>query len=148
MVNKSQTIDCLRTVFLRVRYVTQTNILGPVYMEWGTPVQWDWFLFSSRSGAHKTKESYPTRPGSPTPCKQGLSGYQATALTLGLKKKKNVLSFTFSFFVKKTHVNNSYIAKIHKQSNINCEKYVCKYWDLESVILIEETGILLMIGIR
>ena len=44
-------------------------------------------------------------------------------------------------------MNNSYIAKIHKQSNINCEKYVCKYWDLESVILIEETGILLMIGI-
>ena len=44
-------------------------------------------------------------------------------------------------------MNNSYIAKIHKQSNINCEKYVCKYWDLESVILIEETGILLVIGI-
>ena len=22
---------------------------------------------------HKTKETYPTRPGSPTPCKQGLS---------------------------------------------------------------------------
>ena len=44
-------------------------------------------------------------------------------------------------------MNNSYIAKIHKQSNINREKYVRKYWDLESVILIEETGILLMIGI-
>ena len=26
----------------------------------------------SRSGGHKTKETYPTRPGSPTPCKQGL----------------------------------------------------------------------------
>ena len=26
----------------------------------------------SRSGRHKTKETYPTRPGSPTPCKQGL----------------------------------------------------------------------------
>ena len=23
---------------------------------------------------HKTKETYPTRPGSPTPCKQGLKG--------------------------------------------------------------------------
>ena len=46
----------------------------------------------------------------------------------------------------KTHVNNSYIGKIHKQSNINCDKYVRKYWDLESVILLEETGILLMIG--
>ena len=29
------------------------------------------FLFS-RSGGHKTKETYPTRPGSPTPCKQAL----------------------------------------------------------------------------
>ena len=28
--------------------------------------------FVSRSGGHKTKETYPTRPGSPTPCKQGL----------------------------------------------------------------------------
>ena len=27
----------------------------------------------SRSGGHKTKETYPTRPGSPTPCKQALS---------------------------------------------------------------------------
>ena len=31
------------------------------------------FLLFSRSGGHKTKETYPTRPGSPTPCKQGLS---------------------------------------------------------------------------
>ena len=23
---------------------------------------------------HKTKETYPTKPGSPTPCKQGLKG--------------------------------------------------------------------------
>ena len=49
-----------------------TKILGPVYMEWGTAVQWGWFLLFSRSGGHKTKETYPTRPGSPTPCKQGL----------------------------------------------------------------------------
>ena len=27
----------------------------------------------SRSGGHKTKETYPTRPGSPSPCKQGLN---------------------------------------------------------------------------
>ena len=39
---------------------------GPVYMEWG------WFLLFSRSGGHKTKETYPTKPGFPTPCKQGL----------------------------------------------------------------------------
>ena len=31
-----------------------------------------WFLLFSRSGGHKTRETYPTRPGSPTPCKQGL----------------------------------------------------------------------------
>ena len=41
-------------------------------MEWGTPDEWGWFLLFSRSGRHKTKETYPTRPGSPTPCKQGL----------------------------------------------------------------------------
>ena len=41
-------------------------------MDWGTPVQWGWFLLFSRSRGHKTKETYPTRPGSPTPCKQGL----------------------------------------------------------------------------
>ena len=28
----------------------------------------------SLSGEHKTKETYPTRQGSPTPCKQALSG--------------------------------------------------------------------------
>ena len=38
----------------------------------GPPVQWGWFLLFSRSEGHKTKETYPTRPGSPTPCKQGL----------------------------------------------------------------------------
>ena len=48
------------------------EILGPVYMEWGTPVYWGGFLLFSRSGGHKTKETYPTRPGSPSPCKQGL----------------------------------------------------------------------------
>ena len=31
-----------------------------------------WFLLLSHSGGHKTKETYPTRPGSPTPCKQAL----------------------------------------------------------------------------
>ena len=40
---------------------------------WGTPVQWGWLLLFSLSGGHKTKENYPTRPGSPTPCKQGLT---------------------------------------------------------------------------
>ena len=48
----------------------------------------------------------------------------------------------------KAHATYGYMRKNHKQSNINREKYVRKYWDLESVILLKESGILLMIGIR
>ena len=59
-------------------------LLGPVYMEWGTPVWWGWFLLFSRSGRHKTKETYPTRPGSPTPCKQGLSMCRARGGWVGV----------------------------------------------------------------
>ena len=44
-------------------------------MEWGTPVWWGWFLLFSRSEGDKTKETYPTRPGSPIPCKQGLRSF-------------------------------------------------------------------------
>ena len=49
-------------------------------MEWGTPVLWGWFLLFSRSGGHETKETYPTKPGSPTPCKQGLSQFYFRSL--------------------------------------------------------------------
>ena len=55
--------------------------LGPVYMERGTPVYWGWFLLFSRSEGHKTKETYPTRPGSPTPGKQGLIANGVTELS-------------------------------------------------------------------
>ena len=48
--------------------------LDPVYMEWGTPVWWGKFLLFCVPHNEKTKETYPTRPGSPTPCKQALSG--------------------------------------------------------------------------
>ena len=41
-------------------------------MEWGTPVQWGRFLLSCVPQSVKTKETNPTRPGSPTPCKQTL----------------------------------------------------------------------------
>ena len=91
-MNKSQTIDCLLTVFLRVRSLTLTSIVVCI-----------------------------------------------RRLRLLWNEKKIVLSFTFSFFVMKAHVNNSYIRKIHKQGNINCEKYVCKFWDLEFMILLEKT---------
>ena len=46
---------------------------GPVYMEWGTPVQWGRFLLFCVPQSVKTKETNPTRPGSPTPCKQALN---------------------------------------------------------------------------
>ena len=47
--------------------------LGPVYMEWRTPVKWGRFLLFCVPQSLKTKETSPTRPGSPTPCKQALN---------------------------------------------------------------------------
>ena len=41
-------------------------------MEWGTPVEWGKFLLFCVPQSVKTKETNPTRPGSPTPCKQAL----------------------------------------------------------------------------
>ena len=57
----------------RRRQIQKTIDLGPVYMEWGTPVWWGKFLLFCVRQSVKTKETYPTRPGSPTPCKQGLN---------------------------------------------------------------------------
>ena len=48
-------------------------ILDPVYMEWGTPVFWGRFLLFCVPQSVKTKETNPTRQGSPTPCKQALT---------------------------------------------------------------------------
>ena len=31
------------------------------------------FVFTPWAGGQKTKETYPTKPGSPIPCKQGLN---------------------------------------------------------------------------
>ena len=59
-------------------------------MEWGTPVWWGWFLLFLRSGGHKAKETYPTRPGSPTPCKQGLNLYD-------LLRRQNSVAATNTF---------------------------------------------------
>ena len=39
----------------------------------GDPGLVGWFPLFSRTGGHKTKETYPTRPGFSTPCKQGLN---------------------------------------------------------------------------
>ena len=62
----------INIVLMWFKLLTSHHNLGPVYMEWGTPVWWGWFLLFSRPERHKTKETYPTTPGSPTPCKQGL----------------------------------------------------------------------------
>ena len=59
--------------FVRLQRESSRNFLDPVYMEWGTPVQWGKFLLFCVPQSVKTKETYPTRPGSPTPCKQALS---------------------------------------------------------------------------
>ena len=48
-------------------------LLDPVYMEWGTPVQWGRFLLFCVPQNVKTEETNPTTPGFPTPCKQALS---------------------------------------------------------------------------
>ena len=42
-----------------------TSLLGPVYMEWGTPVKWGWFLLFSRSGDTKQKKPTPLDRGPP-----------------------------------------------------------------------------------
>ena len=42
-------------------------------MEWKTPVLWGRFLLFCVPQSVETKETNPTRPGSPTPCKQGLN---------------------------------------------------------------------------
>ena len=42
-------------------------------MECGTPVWWGRFLLFCVRQSVKTKETNPTRPGSPTPCKQALN---------------------------------------------------------------------------
>ena len=41
------------------------TLLDPVYMEWGTPVYWGRFLLFCVPQNVKTKETNPTRPGSP-----------------------------------------------------------------------------------
>ena len=58
-------------------------------MEWGTPVYWGRFLLFCVPQSVKTKETNPTRPGSPTPCKQALSdGKICVKFSV-----KNVISF-------------------------------------------------------
>ena len=60
--------------------------LDPVYMEWGRGR----FLLFCVPQSVKTKETNPTRPGSPTPCKQALkrSSYVSAWLELLANERK------------------------------------------------------------
>ena len=57
-------------------------------MEWGTPVWWGKFLLFCVPQSVKTKETYPTRPGSPTPCKQALKKHFKQLKEVGTLKLK------------------------------------------------------------
>ena len=77
-ITQKQSIEHLknkrRTVNIETKKTTTAlTLLRACLHGGGTPVQWGWFLLFSRSEGLKTKENYPTRPGSPTPCIQGLS---------------------------------------------------------------------------
>ena len=45
-----------------------------------------WFLLFSRSGGHKTKETYPTRLGSPTQSKQALNYHISVSIWKSAKR--------------------------------------------------------------
>ena len=57
-------------------------------MEWGIPVWWGRFLLFCVRQSVKTKETNPTRPGSPTPCKQALNSNFDLCLIECLGSKK------------------------------------------------------------
>ena len=86
-------------------------------MEWGTPVQWGLFLLFSRSGGHKTKETYPNRPGSPTPCKQGITCFVKGKQTLKMEKTFYKLHiFRQGQFVVFFHLNVSLYGRLFNES--------------------------------
>ena len=59
-------------------------------MEWGTPVQWGKFLLFCVPQSVKIKETYPTRPGSPTPCKQALRSFWKFHVVVGQNNGKEL----------------------------------------------------------
>ena len=72
-------------------------------MEWGTPVWWGKFLLFCVPQSVKTKETNPTRPGSPTPCKRALKDVpnarnaraKGTDCRVGLKTRPPNFFFVF-----------------------------------------------------
>ena len=95
------TLFCLSLAFVLHDYNAVLYDQGPLYMGWGTPVQRGWFLLFSRSGGHKTKETYPTRPGFPTPCKQGLKRPNSQLHIIFMEELSYMLT---QYFVSCVHV--------------------------------------------
>ena len=102
-----------------LRYVRQSQ--GLFTWSAGTPVWWGWFLLCSRSGGHKTKETYPTKPGSPTPCKQGLSR------TLCAPRDFLLLHVNFPFYF---HCNGCIKAMLVAKN-----KSISLLWELNSIFV-------------
>ena len=75
-------------------------------MEWGTPVWWGRFLLFCVPQSVKTKETNPTRPGSPTPCKEALS----------LEKEKDIVCVVFTYFIKRAcEMRKFYVAGVQRR---------------------------------
>ena len=84
-------------------------------MEWGTPVKWGRFLLFCVPQSVKTKETNPTRPGSPTPCKQALKSYLDCILRSGV-----IFSFASLFLWLEREKNNAwYIHLTSRQPHPN-----------------------------
>ena len=61
-------------------------------MEWGTPVSWGKFILFCVPQSVKTKETSPTRPGSPTSCKQALRVSSLVILTPNIVELAKIFS--------------------------------------------------------
>ena len=78
-------------------------------MEWGTPVLWGRFLLFCVPQSVETKETNPTRPGSPTPCKQALSP----------TKKKWIFCLVVTSFIIKRDSLHFHVIVVHwRQRNV------------------------------
>ena len=65
--------SCLLAVLATFLAMFSASSQGLFTWSGGTPVQWGRFLLFCVPQSVKTKETNPTRPGFPTPCKQALT---------------------------------------------------------------------------
>ena len=91
---KHATSQLLQFIF-SVTFQENSEDLDPVYMEWGNPVWWGRFLLFCPPQSVKTKETNPTRPGSPTPCKQALKALEILPVLLLFKPRSTAWSLSF-----------------------------------------------------